>query len=196
MALGVWGFLASWNQRAESELAPACWVQGVIVVGVLAMLRLLRFEVVRTGKPESSAPAVSPPQFSIRDILILMALVSASLAALIRMGSLRVNRDAELISCVVGAFLAAMTLAAVFSTLVFRHVALPVALTTLAAFLLGWGIGKAIRYDLIVSLVALGGPAVLQIEVLLMWRRAGYRLARAESLAGLSATTVSSRTTS
>jgi len=180
-SLGVWAFLVNWDKRSESELTPACWVQGVIVVGVLLIVRMLRFHLIRTGKVVFSEQLGKPPQFSIRDILIFMTLVSASLAMLVRLGSLTVNHDAAMISCVVGVFLAAMTLISVLSTLVFRHATLPVAFTCGASLLLGWGIGKAIHYDLAVSTLALGGPVILQVAVLLVWRQAGYRLVRAES---------------
>jgi hypothetical protein len=174
---GVWSLLANWHPLAESELAPACWVQGVFVVCVLAILRRLKFRLVRTGKDTSPAPLGPPTQFSIRDILILTTLIGVSLATLIRMGSLNVNRDAQIISCVLGVFLAAMTLVDSGS----RHATVPAALTGGVSLLLGWGIGKAIHYNLTVSTLAIGGAALVQVAVLLAWRQAGYRFLRGES---------------
>ena len=181
ICLGIWSLLANWHHLAESELEPACWVQGVFVVGVLAILRRLRFRLVRTGKDASAEPLGLPSQFSIRDILILMTLIGVSLATLIRLGSLSVNRDAQIISCVLGVFLAAMTLIAVMSTVGSRHAIVPAALTSCVSLLLGWGIGKAIHYDLTVSTLAIGGQALVQLAVLLAWRQAGYRFLRAAS---------------
>ncbi len=178
ISLGIWSLLANWHHLAESELTPACWVQGVFVVGVLVILRRLKFRLVRTGKDASPEPHGPPTQFSIRDILILMTLIGVSLATLIRLGSLNVNRDAQIISCVLGSFLAAMTLIAVLSTLGSRHAIAPAALTSCLSLLLGWGIGKTVHYDLTVSTLAIGGQALVQVAVLLAWRQAGYRFLR------------------
>ena len=179
VSLSAWALLDNWHNLANSELVPGFWMQGVIVVGVLLIMRHLRFRLVRRGQVVLREPLDTAPQFSIRDIMIFTALVCASLATLVRLGSLSLYRDEPLISCVVGGLLAAMTLISVLSTLVLRQAVLPVSLLCGASLLLGWGIGRAIRYALAMSTLALGGPIILQVAVLLVWRQFGYRLARA-----------------
>ena len=175
---GVWAFLAGWNPRAQSELSPAYWVQGVIVVGGLLLMRVMRFRLARSGEARRQIATEQASQFSIRDLIVVITLVCIALAATIRLGSLSVETDAPRIACGIGVFLAAITLLSVCSTLVLRHMLLPVVLILGGSVLLGWGIGKAIHYDLAVSTVALGTPAMLQLAVLVPLRLCGYRFAR------------------
>jgi hypothetical protein len=183
VSAGVWAFLHGWNQRAQGELSPAFWVQGVIVVGGLLLMRVLRFRLIRSSEAPLQKSIEQSPQFSIRDLIVVITLVGVSLAATIRLGTLNVATDAPRIACGIGVFLAAITLLSVCSTLVFRHVPLPVVLILGGSLLLGWGIGKALRYDLVVSTVALGAPAMLQLAVLVLLRLSGHRFVRPASAA-------------
>jgi hypothetical protein len=178
VSAGVWAFLVRWNHRAQSELSPAFWVQGVIVVGGLLLTRVMRFRLIRSSEVRSEPSIEQASQFSIRDLIIVITLVCVALAATVRMGSLSVETDAPRIACGIGVFLAAITLLSVGATLVLRHMLLPVALILGGSVLLGWGIGKAIHYDLVVSTVALGAPAMLQLAVLVLLRLSGNRFVR------------------
>ncbi len=74
--------------------------------------------------------------------------------------------------------MACITLAAVFSTLVFRQVVLPLVLLAGGSLVLGWGIGTALRYDIAATTVLIGAQTLLQISVFATARIAGYRFAR------------------
>ena len=76
-----------------------------------------------------------------RDMLLVTTLVCLALAGVMRMEGLTTTHDAALISLAVGGFMGAITLAAVFTTLVFRHFLLPMLVVCTASVLLGWGIG-------------------------------------------------------
>ncbi len=177
----VWMFLHNWHRLADEELLPGCWVQAVLVVGALLGLRVVGFRLVRFQTDASGEPSAPIPRFSIRDIMIFTTLVGFALAAVIRLGSLTVGRDASLLAEAVGAFLAFITLLSVLSTLALRQSVLPALLTCGASVLLGWGVGTAIRYDRVVSTLAIGAPAGLQVAVLMFFRQAGYRFMRPTS---------------
>ncbi len=176
---GVWLFLANWHPPKSAEEMTSCFgVQSVIVVAVLLIARLLGYQTMHRGGAHL-APTDRLPKFSIRDILLFTTLVCVALAAVLRMQSLRVGHDTLLISFVIGAFMACITLAAVFSMLTLRHVALPMVFLYAGSALLGWGIGTAIHYDTAVSAVSLFVPAAIQGVPLMLSRVRGYQFVRA-----------------
>jgi hypothetical protein len=82
----------------------------------------------------------------------------------------------------VGVFLGAMTLLSFFSTLAFRRAVIPAAITCAASVYLGWAVGNAVRYDQVVSIVAIAAPAAMQLSLFMLVRLAGYRFERTESV--------------
>ncbi len=168
--LGVWLVLFYWNERAQEEMLRAYWVQAVIAAGGLFVLRVLGLQTLRRGEPALES-AAAPPRFSIRDLLLVTTLVCLALAGVMRMEGLTTTQDAALISLAVGGFIGAITLAAVFTTLVFRHFLLPMLVVCAGSVLLGWGIGTIVRYETTLTMVALGVPTGGQV---VRWHSHGW----------------------
>jgi hypothetical protein len=180
IGFSVWHYLANWNERALSEFAPGYWTQVVIVGVVLVGMRALGFRLQR-ARPLGASLAALPalPRFAIRDIMIATLVVAVSLALLTRLDAMNVRRDAAMISLVAGVFLGALTLLSVVSMLVARRVLLWSIVTSAAGFLLGFWIGIAIEYNLVVSTLAIGMPIVFQLAALAIVRARGNRFRRA-----------------
>jgi hypothetical protein len=187
LGVGVWQFLRTWDARAVEEFGPGFLTETVTVTFVLVAMRLARFRlsVMSAAEVPHNAAAVVPhnaaavvPRSSIRDLLVGTALVAAALATVARMEAMSVTHDASKITSVVGVFLGAITLLSFFSTLAFQRAIIPAAVTCTASLLLGQAVGKAIRYDQVVSIVGLGASAVFQLAVFTPVRLAGYRFAR------------------
>ena len=181
---GTWVFLRQWYRVAESEMVPAFCIQAVVVVTVLLVMRAFRFRTVYTGGAAAHAPTDRRPRFSIRDILILTVLIGVALAVVTRMQTLSVQSEVQTVSCVIGAIMACITLAAVYSALVFRQAVLPLVLLAGGSLVLGWGIGTALRYDTAATTVLIGAQTLLQISVFAAARIAGYRFTRSPAGAG------------
>jgi hypothetical protein len=175
--ISVRAFLHDWGS-GQTELLPGLWVHTVIMVCALLILRVLGFRLIH-GKSalgrELSAPV---PRYSIRDIMIVTTFAGIALTGIIRLGSLALAQDIQLISVVVGVFMAAITLAAVLSTLMLRQSVVPALVTCGLGVLLAWGIGTAIHYDRVVATITIGASTGLQVAALLLWRQVGYRFIR------------------
>jgi hypothetical protein len=177
-----WLFLRAWHELAEQELTPCFAVQAAGVTCTLLLLRVLRFRTIRVSNEPTAGPTAFLPQFSIVGVLLWTGLIGVVFAVVLRMQSLRVPTHATAISCIVGAFLASLTLAAVLATLTFRNPLAFAPLVCVGSALLGFGVGLAVNYfDPVVAIVALAVPASGQSVALLAARMAGYRFVRAGS---------------
>ncbi len=177
---GNWQFLRQWDVRAESEMILAFWVQAVTIIGVLTLMRVVRFTTTRSSVATLSTLSIGSeiPRFSVRDIMLLTVLVAVALGVVTRMQSLSVRQDTQIVACVVGAIQAGISLSAVVSVLVFRYWILPSVMLIAGSLLLGWGVSVALRYDTAAAMVAISVPAAVQVFVLGATRISGYRFVR------------------
>lgn len=178
--LGNWQFLRQWDVRAESEMILAFWVEAVTIIGVLTLMRVVRFTTTRSSIATLSTLSVGRevPRFSVRDIMLLTVLVAVALGVVTRMQSLSVRQDTQIVACVIGAMHAGVSLSAVVSALVLRRWILPSIMLIAGSLLLGWGVSIALRYDMAAALISISVPAAVQVVVLTAARIAGYRFLR------------------
>lgn len=183
--IGVGLYLQNWAPIAMNEMAVVFPAEAGIAIGVLLVMRLLRFQL--TSAADREAGSLTPSlQYSIRDMLTTTTILCVAAAGLVRLRTLGTGKI-ELISALVGVggCFAAATLMSVIASLGMRRVLLPLLVACGLSAALGWGFAMVLLGEatsLFVFLV--GATAVIELVPLLVLRRMGYRLQKRPKATG------------